>query len=368
MTQESAEANPIAKAQEPESLLRGYAAHTLTTRLERMLSYSESVLTEDMDALKQMRVWSRRSRAALDSFGGCFAEKPFLALAAEVKAVTRALGSARDLDVMIKCLAETQAELPEEQRGGVQLGVDALKRKRELAQPAVVETVERLKRYDLLNRWRAIQVLPESALPKPEKRGARLEKGELRSEKRGGRPPKSPINLQESLQKNGARAILARLEELLAREECLEDARRVLEHHEMRIAAKRLRYTLEIFKEAFEGSPLAPQNAALLQHVRDLQEFLGDIHDADVLTPQLVIPLKRLIDAGYGEFEEIETLVGVDRVDFQSLAGLIAACQRARTWREQRFAELQTAWRTLREMQAFEQARAALESALHEGD
>ncbi len=360
MSEESATANPVNSALEPlvsveaPNLLRDYAARTLTSRLERMLSHTDNVLLEDMEALKQMRVWSRRSRAALDIFGVCFAGKPFLALALEVKGVTRALGTARDLDVMIKRLEETQSELPEEQRSGVQFGIDGLKRQREAAQPAVIETIEHLKRYDLLNRWKALQVLPAKALPK--------------SQKSAKKPSHPLLHTHASLLKNAARAVQTRLEELLSHEECLSDPKRVLEHHEMRIAAKRLRYTLEIFKEAFEEHAFAPAHAVLLQHVRDLQEFLGDIHDADVLIPQLIIPLKHLLQEGYDDAESIELQVGVERVDFNGLAGLIAACQSARALREQRFADLQARWKTLRDSQIFEQTTAALEPMLREGN
>jgi CHAD domain-containing protein len=51
----------------------------------------------------------------------------------------------------------------------------------------------------------------------------------------------------------------------------------VAELHEMRVVAKRLRYTLEIF------APLYPDRyEALITVVKEMQELLGGIHDADV--------------------------------------------------------------------------------------
>lgn len=48
--------------------------------------------------------------------------------------------------------------------------------------------------------------------------------------------------------------------------------------HNMRIAAKRLRYTLEMFRVC-----LGPDSAALIDTVKEIQERIGAIHDADVL-------------------------------------------------------------------------------------
>lgn len=47
--------------------------------------------------------------------------------------------------------------------------------------------------------------------------------------------------------------------------------------HELRIAAKRLRYTLELFGIAF-----ADPGAALIKKVKAIQEELGELHDHDV--------------------------------------------------------------------------------------
>ena len=47
--------------------------------------------------------------------------------------------------------------------------------------------------------------------------------------------------------------------------------------HQLRIATKWLRYTLEFF-----GETLGPDGPRLLGRVAALQDFLGDLHDADV--------------------------------------------------------------------------------------
>jgi hypothetical protein len=53
--------------------------------------------------------------------------------------------------------------------------------------------------------------------------------------------------------------------------------------HDMRIAAKRLRYLLEVSSFCF--GPYAERSA---RHVRDLQDVLGEIHDCDVMLPRVL--------------------------------------------------------------------------------
>ena len=94
-----------------------------------------------------------------------------------------------------------------------------------------------------------------------------------------------------------ARIILPqRLEEVYTWEPFIRDETRCKELHNMRISIKRLRYTMELFRVAYPvgarssrpnglGNPTPTDNqyAEFLAVVVDLQEILGDIHDADVV-------------------------------------------------------------------------------------
>jgi CHAD domain-containing protein len=80
-----------------------------------------------------------------------------------------------------------------------------------------------------------------------------------------------------------ARRIAAqRVADLLQFDDAVRDPGNVRELHDLRIAAKRLRYTLEVL-----GGVLGPAAAAVEDEARALQDVLGDIHDCDVLTPRL---------------------------------------------------------------------------------
>jgi hypothetical protein len=52
--------------------------------------------------------------------------------------------------------------------------------------------------------------------------------------------------------------------------------------HDMRIAAKRLRYLLELFAPLF-----GPYAVTAAKRVKDLQDLIGEIHDCDVTLPRV---------------------------------------------------------------------------------
>jgi len=81
-----------------------------------------------------------------------------------------------------------------------------------------------------------------------------------------------------------ARIILPqRLEEVYTWEPFIRDETRREELHNMRISIKRLRYTMELFRLVYGLSTLDNPYTEFLAMIVDLQEILGDIHDADVV-------------------------------------------------------------------------------------
>ena len=89
------------------------------------------------------------------------------------------------------------------------------------------------------------------------------------------------IRRSESLRENAGRVVEVRLDELLSWRSALEDPSLARELHDMRIAAKRLRYALEVFEVCF------PEIKPLLRRITSIQEDLGAIHDLDVLVDLL---------------------------------------------------------------------------------
>jgi CHAD domain-containing protein len=95
------------------------AAKVVQVRARELVEHSEGVLDlSDIERLHDMRVATRRLRAALEVFEPCFPAKPFKSALGDVKALADALGERRDRDVHIASLTEfAHAVGPQEKLG-----------------------------------------------------------------------------------------------------------------------------------------------------------------------------------------------------------------------------------------------------------
>ena len=100
--------------------------------------------------------------------------------------------------------------------------------------------------------------------------------------------PVKKLDPERSLGENSARIVQVRLDEMLAFAPRALDGRTKAQH-DMRIAAKRLRYVLELTGFVF-GKPADTAR----RRARDLQDILGEIHDCDVMLPRVREHAKRL--------------------------------------------------------------------------
>jgi CHAD domain-containing protein len=123
----------VARAREIEGLscddsYAEAAARVIEVRARELADHAAGVLdVGDIERVHDMRVTSRRLRAALEIFEPCFPRKRFGAALEEVKALADALGERRDRDVAIKALEDFAAGLPAPDRPGVGSLVDVLR-------------------------------------------------------------------------------------------------------------------------------------------------------------------------------------------------------------------------------------------------
>ncbi len=82
-----------------------------------------------------------------------------------------------------------------------------------------------------------------------------------------------------------------RLEEMEAWGRYAHDPQRSDELHDLRIAAKRLRYTLEIFADV-----LPEESISVVKEVTQIQEELGALHDSDVMIALLLLCLEQQVN------------------------------------------------------------------------
>jgi CHAD domain-containing protein len=119
------------------------AAKIIAVRTEELAEHSRGVLdTGDIERVHDMRVATRRLRAALEVFEPCFPRKPYRQALREVKRIADGLGERRDRDVAIMSLSGFSEQMPAPDRRGVSSLVDRLRDEQTEANTALAPLVE----------------------------------------------------------------------------------------------------------------------------------------------------------------------------------------------------------------------------------
>jgi CHAD domain-containing protein len=93
------------------------ATRVIEVRAAEVFAHAEGVLdVDDVERVHDMRVATRRLRAALEVFEVCFPRKRHRKALKRVKRLADALGARRDLDVEIELLESVAEEAEEEDR------------------------------------------------------------------------------------------------------------------------------------------------------------------------------------------------------------------------------------------------------------
>ncbi|MDZ7290875.1 MAG: CHAD domain-containing protein [candidate division KSB1 bacterium] len=243
-----------AMALTPELAPRLCARQLILERVVELVKHEAGTRSgEDIEALHDMRVASRRLRAALEIFEFCFPPKAYQRLYQQVRRVTRALGRARNADVAVDYFSTLLTDS------------DDL-----FEQFALQDVLRRLARKKTRCRARMQNELDKV---QPASFSARFEKIFDAAAQTPCARPRGPRTARQLAR----RLLTQRLQEVFARQRVITGEENIQELHNLRIAVKKLRYVLESLD--FAAGENLKEN---LRFFKKLQTVLGDLHDRDV--------------------------------------------------------------------------------------
>lgn len=229
----------------------------LRGRLVEMCDLRAAALEwEDIEGVHRMRVASRRLRSALSDFDS------FLGKGVpqrRLKEVASALGKVRDQDVAIAALEKVGKKAGAGVKEGIGLLIAERSARRERARAKLEVAIAETPLAELKERF----------LSRLEKAGG-VERG-----KKEGKRARGAKAL--SFRQVGREVIGSRLEELREFSNSLHRPFDIDPLHRMRIAAKRLRYALEMFAPCWGG-----KLSSCSREVAELQTSLGELRDCDL--------------------------------------------------------------------------------------
>ena len=151
-----APARPIRDLSCDESF-RSAAGKTIWTRFEEMMSFRDAALRgKDIEGVHDMRVATRRLRAALELFRDAFPRRRLAPMLEDVKGLADALGAVRDLDVMIDRLSADRRGRPASQRLVLDEFIADMRGERQRARRELKALLDDLDRRDFSRRFLAV--------------------------------------------------------------------------------------------------------------------------------------------------------------------------------------------------------------------
>ncbi len=207
---------------------------------------------DDPEELHAMRVSTRRMRAAWRVFGDGFRPERTRRYRRRLRLVAARLGTVRDLDVLLLATEAFAETLPVTEKGGLEPLLGSWREQRDTGRKLLVRELDSAGHRRFVEAYTEFVMTPGLDVQPVD--------------------PTRPHRVRDTA---GSRIWLA-YEQVRAYEAVLKWAD-VPTLHQLRIEAKRLRYTLEFVREA-----LGPEGPALISRVVALQDHLGAMNDAEV--------------------------------------------------------------------------------------
>ena len=236
---------------------------TLLYHFLQMLNNEKgTILGDDIEALHDMRVATRRMRAAFDVFEKEYDQKIIRSIIKGLRQTGRALGEVRDLDVFIEKAEKYLSAQPEDKM----LGLDPLLKywhdQRGLCREKMIQYLESTAYRNFLLEFTEFLTTE----------GLGIKDGDPKKKFSKNDPIPIPCLVQYQV----PLLVYTRLAHVNAYEDLLQNAI-ITQLHALRIEFKRLRYSLEFFKEV-----LGNEVSIVIDEIKRMQDHLGDLNDADV--------------------------------------------------------------------------------------
>lgn len=272
----TAEDHQVPTALKTDQKTRRSLAGILLAHFQALQSYhAELMVSHDPEAIHKMRVTTRRAQAALDLLEGQLDIAP---VRRRLRRWRRELSRVRNFDVFLALLEKEAKAVRVGNRQPFELVRAVLQQRR-------ADTADRVREY-LLDKSvsrlaaRIGLLLPEDAAAPSD--GAA--NGTNITETEPSSVAESALEIDQiRLAGHTADRLDQRVAEFLALAAQSHPATEAAELHELRIAAKRVRYLLEIISEMGYGDA-----ARALVWLRTLQDRIGDWHDLESLEQEII--------------------------------------------------------------------------------
>jgi CHAD domain-containing protein/CYTH domain-containing protein len=246
----------------PVSLLDRPAAEAARLLALRLLDEAAAARVRmdnpaDTEALHDFRVAIRRLRSSLRAWHEVLTDAVSPKVLRRLRRLARATGESRDLEVHLAWVAAQAPQLREYQRPGVQWLEERLRRQQGRAARRLNRAFERHYQPADARLRQRLAVYQATLDPRPLSAAGAL----------------APLVLR----------LAGELEARLALVQSITDEARA---HDVRIAAKRLRYLLDPFAVELQDAP------AIVAQLKALQDVLGELHDAHVFAGELAESLE----------------------------------------------------------------------------
>lgn len=241
----------------------------LRAQLNAMCRHRDVALNwKDPEGVHHMRVLSRRLRSSINDF------RPYIRKASlprpKLRSLASRLGEVRDIDVALISVQHLRTKTKGEAAAGIKLLAAELRARRKAARSLLTSTLQEQTvedfRKQFISKLRTTLIVVPTEAPDD---------------------PATPA-IARSFGSLGTEIISTRLKDFVAASSCLYQPHQIKKLHELRILAKRLRYSMELFALCW-----GKDWEVMAKEVAHMQTSLGELHDCDVWIQELGTRLKR---------------------------------------------------------------------------